>query len=163
MQTRTRTEESRDTIVLIDDEPEILAFHAKILARALKPTTIRLKCFEDSIAAKDYVERAGDSIISYVQDLSRPGMNGIEFFEEVIFPLTPDRRTLIITGQFITYLTRRRRVTELPRTVRWLSKPCRFGDLRACIPWLLDEAGETTDFSGSIQVEPPKGTLNDHS
>lgn len=86
-------------ILVVDDEPSILAITAAIL-NTIGVTPIKARTGEDAVAAVKAVMAAGEKVALVVQDLTMPGgMSGFETME-AIRSIDPEIRVIACSGFF---------------------------------------------------------------
>ncbi|MEN9543633.1 MAG: hypothetical protein RLZZ598_466 [Pseudomonadota bacterium] len=83
------------SIVLIDDETQVLAALTRVLRHGLAPRLVNIRSYEDPLQALELLrERAIDLIIC---DYRMPGMNGLEMLRRLAHS-HPDAVRLLLTG-----------------------------------------------------------------
>ncbi|MEA2639519.1 MAG: hypothetical protein QOF51_913 [Chloroflexota bacterium] len=103
------------TILMVDDEPNLLAGLTRILGRHFKVTTA-----VGGPAGLEAIERAGPFEV-VVSDMRMPGMDGATFLGHVR-RMTPDTTRMLLTGQ--TDIQSAIAAVNEGQIFRFLSKPC---------------------------------------
>ena len=126
------------SLLLVDDEPNILKMLKKLIARARPEWTVETA--ESAEAALVVLEHTTFDVI--VSDMRMPGMDGAELLARV-FAATPGTVRIILSG----HAEREARDRALSVAHEFLSKPCTRDDVIGCIERVL-----------SSQVVAPTGT-----
>jgi EAL domain-containing protein (putative c-di-GMP-specific phosphodiesterase class I) len=111
--------QTRSTVVIVDDEPQVL----RTLARSLE-SSFDVKAYESPEQAIEHVRRGGVSVV--ISDIAMPGMTGIDLLR-AIRNHDPDIPVILITGE--PTLEGATSAIELG-VFRYLRKPCRTEEVR---------------------------------
>ncbi|HRF47092.1 MAG TPA: response regulator [Anaerolineales bacterium] len=143
----TPAHDSAPTILLVDDEPSVLA----ALKRALRPDGYRILTAESGAEALELLEREPVAVI--VSDQRMPRMSGAEFLE-LARQYAPDTGRIMLTG----YAEPQAIIDAINRggVYRYISKPWDDGDLRLTLRRAIDQhllIGENRLLNAEIQAQ----------
>jgi len=117
----TRTRKTLDTILLVEDEPELRA----MLVEALENAGYKVFASEDSESALALLEKMGDVPFVLLSDVLLRGINGHELAEEVL-RLRPTTKIGFMSGWFDETLMRHGMCADCAALLR---KPFALSDL----------------------------------
>jgi DNA-binding NtrC family response regulator len=134
-----KMEPSAKTIMVIDDEPDLLT----ITTRMLENDGFKVHAFRDSEKALAHIESDGCNACSLiVTDVRMPKINGIQLAKRVK-QLRPDMKIILMTAFEVH---QKEWQTTLPSSEidRFLTKPLRMSDLIEAIKKCADGDGRSS-------------------
>ncbi|HEX6746491.1 MAG TPA: restriction endonuclease [Longimicrobium sp.] len=146
----------RTIIVALDDDIESLNFY-ELACRSVVPAPLRLELFSSDEAAINFVAREHHRILGYIQNLFRDRerdegpLEGIEFLNAVIRPITPEAR-VIIRSAVPELAEETARGDSNTRLLSKYASPERFEQL---LKWLIEPFAHPAESSGTIERVPP--------
>lgn len=134
-----------NTIMLVDDEPRLLAGIRRRLSSDFDIVT-----FERGADAIDYLSQPNDVKV-IVADMQMPEMNGIELLKKVQ-DISPDIRRLMLTGNS-DQETAMSAINE-GRVFRFIRKPCETSELKIIINQAIEDYEfQKADLAGLVKPE----------
>jgi len=134
-----------NTIMLVDDEPRLLAGIRRRLSSDFDIVT-----FERGADAIDYLSQPNDVKV-IVADMQMPEMNGIELLKKVQ-DISPDIRRLMLTGNS-DQETAMSAINE-GRVFRFIRKPCETSELKIIINQAIEDYEfQKADLAGLVKSE----------
>lgn len=127
---QTAVHQSRDTILLVEDEPAILS----VLRRALNVAGYRVLATSSPAAAVQLADEHAGAIALLVSDVIMPEMNGRQLADRVS-QLVPGLRCLFMSGYTADIIAKHGALDE---TVHFMEKPFTGAALAAKVRELLD-------------------------
>ncbi len=119
-----------EKVLLVDDEPMVLEALRRHLSQVASVETA-----SNGDEGLSIIESSGPFAV-VISDMGMPGMNGVEFLEQVR-RMAPDSVRLILTGQ--ADLESTIAAVNLGRIFRFLTKPCRKEELLAALESALEQ------------------------
>jgi len=127
---QTAVHQSRDTILLVEDEPAILS----VLRRALNVAGYRVLATSSPAAAVQLADEHAGAIALLVSDVIMPEMNGRQLADRVS-QLVPGLRCLFMSGYTADIIAKHGALDE---SVHFMEKPFTRAALAAKVRELLD-------------------------
>ncbi len=123
-------EETRKTVLIVEDEPEIL----KLTKHVLEKSGYKVMATSSSEAALDIARKCHGNIDLLVTDIMMPSMNGIELCERLVGN-DPKLKVLFMTG----YAEEMIDFHDMLKTgINYIQKPFTFSDFNRAVKRLLD-------------------------
>lgn len=137
---------SLNTIMLVDDEPRLLAGIRRRLSGDFDIVT-----FERGADAIEYLSKPNDVKV-IVADMQMPEMNGIELLKNVS-EIAPKVRRLMLTGNS-DQETAMAAINE-GKVFRFIRKPCETAELKTIIDQAIEDYEfQTSDLGGLVEAAP---------